>query len=64
MYQRIEDSSADKAKKFELPPLDVDHAIKLLQSWSSDETQEQRETWELLKKALDEDRLSDRKLFP
>jgi hypothetical protein len=26
--------------------------------------EEQRETWEFLKAALDEDRLSDRKLFP
>lgn len=26
--------------------------------------EEQRETWEYLKRALDEDRLSDRKLFP
>jgi hypothetical protein len=44
-------------------------AIDLIRSWL-DETdpeviREQRETWEFLKKALDEDRLSpDRKLFP
>lgn len=64
MYQRIEEGSIDKAEKFELPPLDVDRAIELLQSWSSDDPQEQRETWEYLKKTLEEDRLSDRKLFP
>ncbi len=40
-------------------------AIRLLDSWlAEEETQEQKETWELLKKALDEDRLSYRKLFP
>lgn len=41
-------------------------AIELLRSWSEDDSdaEEQRETWEYLKQALDEDRLSDRKLFP
>jgi excisionase family DNA binding protein len=40
-------------------------AIELLRSWREEgDEQEQRETWEYLKKALDEDRLSDRKLFP
>lgn len=43
-------------------------AIALLRSWR-DETdpeviREQQETWEFLKKAFDEDRLSYRKLFP
>jgi hypothetical protein len=42
-------------------------AIRLLREWregdESDE-EEQRETWEYLKQALDEDRLSNRKLFP
>ncbi len=39
-------------------------AIKLLESWYEEDAQEQCETWEYLKQALDEDRLSDRKLFP
>ena len=40
-------------------------AIRLLDSWLAEEpTQEQQEAWEDLKRALDEDRLSDRKLFP
>ncbi len=42
-------------------------AIDLLDSWAAatdEEIAEQRETWEFLKKALDEDRLSYRKLFP
>ena len=41
-------------------------AIDLLDSWAvatDDEIAEQRETWEFLRKALDEDRLSYRKLF-
>jgi hypothetical protein len=42
-------------------------AIDLLESWADatdEEVAEQRETWEFLKNAVDEDRLSDRKLFP
>lgn len=42
-------------------------AIQLLRSWresSEEDRQEQQETWEYLKRVLDEDRLSDRKLFP
>ncbi len=43
-------------------------AIRLLDSWgeptTEDDEAEQRETWEYLKRVLDEDRLSYRKLFP
>jgi hypothetical protein len=40
-------------------------AVNLLQSWIDEEdSQEQQETGEYLIRALDEDRLSDRKLFP
>lgn len=40
-------------------------AIDLLRSWREEgNEEEQRETWEFLKQALDEDRLSDRPLFP
>ncbi len=52
---------------YELPPGNVAEAITLLRHWREDEsdTEEQRETWEYLKRVLDEDRLSsDRKLFP
>ena len=39
--------------------------IRLLQSWrESDDAAEQRETLAYLMRAIDEDRLSDRKLFP
>ena len=42
----------------------VPAAIELLRSWCKGDKQEQRETLEYLKRVLDEDRLSDRKLFP
>lgn len=35
----------------------------LLESWFDEDEQEQHDTLEALKKALDEDRPSDRKLF-
>lgn len=38
--------------------------IAVLDSFNEGDPAEQRETLEYLKKALDEDRLSDRKLFP
>ncbi len=40
-----------------------DEAIALLEAWSEGDAVEQAETWAFLKKALDEDRLSSRKLF-
>ena len=38
-------------------------AIELLKSWRLGDEQEQRETLDYLKKAVDKDRLSGRKLF-
>jgi hypothetical protein len=38
-------------------------AISLIDSWLEAEEKEQKETFEYLKKVLDEDRLSERKLF-
>ena len=38
--------------------------IELLKTWREEDEQEQRGTWECPKVALDEDRHSDRKLFP
>jgi hypothetical protein len=39
--------------------------VNLIQSWIDDEdTEEQQETGQYLIRALDEDRLSERKLFP
>lgn len=67
MYERIDKNLSEEAAKFVLPDIDVNQALALLQSWyveESPEREEQRGTWEYLKQALDEDRLSDRKLFP
>lgn len=67
MYEHIDKNLSEQARKFMPPDMDVNQALALLQSWDvkeSPEREEQRETWEYLKKALDEDRLSDRKLFP
>jgi predicted ATP-binding protein involved in virulence len=40
--------------------------VQLLRAWreGDEDEQEQRNTWEYLRQALDEDRLSERKLFP
>jgi len=46
------------------PRQDPQAVIRVLRSWCEDDPDEQRETWEFLRRALDEDRLSDRKLFP
>lgn len=43
---------------------DAEALLALLQSWDEDDPEEQRETWEYLKVALDEDRMGARKLFP
>jgi hypothetical protein len=43
----------------------TDVLLQLLESWVQEgDAEEQRETWEFLKQALDEDRFSDRRLFP
>ena len=47
------------------PPIVNQAALDLLRSWREDgDEDEQRETWEFLQQALDEDRLSERPLFP
>jgi hypothetical protein len=38
-------------------------ALQLLQAWRTDDSQEQAETWIVIKEALEEDRLSDQSLF-
>jgi hypothetical protein len=52
LYQSIAQSHKNRA------------LIQLLRSWREGDEQEQRNTWEYLRQALDEDRLSERKLFP
>ena len=39
-------------------------ALDLMRRWRGEDEQEQRETFEFLERALDEDRPSSRKLFP
>lgn len=41
-----------------------ERAIRVLRSFLEEDEAEQRETWEYLKQALDEDRANDEKLFP
>lgn len=55
-----------ETERMDEPPQDKAESLGgLLQSWMNDESEEeQRETIEFLLRALDEDRLSDRKLFP
>jgi len=65
--ERINKNLSKEAGKFVLPDMDLSQALAVLQSWNVDASparDEQRETWEFLKQTLDEDRLSDRKLFP
>jgi hypothetical protein len=51
---------------FELPPWNPEEARALLRHWREDEsdTAEQEETFEFLRRVLDEDRFTTRKLFP
>ena len=56
----VEDGAPDTGPNYEL-------ALQLLEEWSqgdNEDEQDQRETWEYLKRVLDEDRWSARKLFP
>jgi hypothetical protein len=61
MYQKSKPTGAQDI--LPLSTVNVDEAINLLKSWYQEDVDEQRESWERLKAALDEDRLSDRKLF-
>lgn len=45
------------------PAGNPEEAIRLLETWSKGSSPEQAETWSYLKRVLDEDRLSSRKLF-
>jgi hypothetical protein len=62
----VADTGATKAER---PfPADLqarnEAAMRLLDAWCKEDAQEQQETWAFLKQALEEDRLSARKLFP
>lgn len=53
----------DKTPQKKTLSLQTLKAIALLDSWENEDAQEQKETWNYLKKVLDEDRFSYRKLF-
>ena len=61
MYAKTE-RVVDK-DKWALPQINANEAVALLKSWYEEDPDEQKKSWERLKVALDEDRLSDRKLF-
>lgn len=63
MSNPLKSRNNDAQDELIIPLIDVQAAVDLLQSWFDEDPQAQRETWEYLKVALDEDRLSDRKLF-
>jgi len=61
----IETYTLQILKEYILPKENQSKLVNLLQSWIDEgDADEQRETREYLIYALDEDRLSDRKLFP
>ncbi|MEG3878436.1 hypothetical protein QT972_13730 [Microcoleus sp. herbarium7] len=61
----IESVTLQLLKKFIILRQKQAKAVNLIQSWMDDEDiEEQQETGEYLIGALDEDRLSERKLFP
>lgn len=68
-YEPLNAASRNEIENKELPQYSTQSQknralIQLLRSWREGDEQEQRSTWEYLKQALDEDRLSERKLFP
>ena len=61
---RIFRQSVTTSSNSETPPVNQ-AALDLLRSWREEGNEaEQRETWDFLQQALDEDRLSSRPLFP
>jgi len=54
--QQSEPLNGLSESEFVLKPIDVPAAIALLQSFYEEDEQEQRETWELLERALAEHR--------
>jgi hypothetical protein len=65
MANRIKDqgTSVIDVEGTETQRLKDQTALQLLQAWRTDDAQEQTETWMVIKKALEADRLSDRSLF-
>ena len=69
---QIADNFDEPVTDWNFPVIDAEQvqknqaAINLLDSWldEDEDASEHQETWDSLKKAMDEDRLSDRPLFP
>jgi hypothetical protein len=61
MYAKNEQISSQDG--WTLPQMNASEAVALLKSWYEEDANEQKDSWKRLKVALDEDRLSDRKLF-
>lgn len=58
-----QDTHVSEIEGTEAQSLKNQAAIALLKAWRTEDAQEQRETWTVVKAALEEDRLSDRPLF-
>ncbi len=65
MNKRLSDNLTEIVPKIDTSDDRAASLVQLVQSWMDEgDTDEQRETLEYLIHALDEDRLSSRKLFP
>jgi hypothetical protein len=56
--------SAELTPALPPPPFGAAQTLKRLHALLDGDEQDHRDTWEFLRTALDEDRFSDRKLFP
>lgn len=56
--------TAEEAHRSSARQAEIEAAVRSLRTLLEDDEQEQRETFDYLKKSLDEDRPSHRKLFP
>jgi hypothetical protein len=65
-HPRIPNEEASVCPRVAIPAsrFDLEQTLARLRSLHEGDPQEQRETWEFLRKALDEDRPAGRKLFP
>ena len=56
--------TVEEDHKLSAQQAEIEAAVRSLRTLLEDDEQEQRETFDYLKKSLDEDRPSHRKLFP
>ena len=62
-HTKAQDTSGIAVEGTETQCLKNQAALQLLRTWCIEDTQEQAETWTVIKAALEEDRLSDRSLL-